>query len=109
MFDKEAYKKYKDSEACRKDAKTMRWLLDDHRGRWILSKLADESFLNEPMPSLDTNSILMREGRKGIVLDLYKQIRKLGRNEILLLVKADAERRLWREDIRDNFTRKENE
>ena len=87
----------------------MRWLLDDHRGRWILSKLADESFLNEPMPSLDTNSILMREGRKGIVLDLYKQIRKLGRNEILLLVKADAERRLWREDIRDNFTRKENE
>ncbi|CAK7053902.1 hypothetical protein [Phascolarctobacterium sp.] len=108
-FEESAYKKHKAEAASRKDAEALRWLLSDHRGRWILSKLADESYINEPTPALDTNTILLREGRKGLVLDLYKQIRRMGRDEILLLIKADAERQIWREDTQDSFTRKENE
>lgn len=110
MFDYEKsdeYQKHKNNAASLKDAEALRWLLTDHRGRWILTKLADESFINEPTSVIDTNTILMREGRKGLVLDLYNQIRRMGRDEILLLIKADAERQIWRADTKDSFMRKE--
>lgn len=107
QFEEREYRRYKADEAGRKDAEALRWLLNDHRGRWLLSKLADESYVNEPTPALDTNTILLREGRKGLVLDLYIQIRQMGREEILLLIKADAERQIWREDTKDSFKRKE--
>lgn len=103
----EELNKYKHQQATIKDEEAIRWLLNDERGRWILSKLVDESFINEPVTFLDTNAILIREGRKALVLDLFRQIRLMGRNERLLLVKADAERQIWREDTKDSFFRKE--
>ncbi len=102
-----SYAKYKADIADRKDAEALRWLLNNEKGRWILSKLADESYLNEPTKSYDTSTILLREGRRGLVLDLFSQIRRLGREEAMLLIKADVERQVWRADTKDSFERKE--
>lgn len=101
------YETYKAKALAEKDAEAFRWLLNDHRGRWFLSKLADEGFVHQPTSTTDTNAICMREGRRTLVLDLHKQIRTLGISEELLLVRADGERRTWRSDIKESFSRKE--
>lgn len=98
---------YKEARLKEKDEAALRWLLNDEMGRWLITKLEDESFLYIPATPGNPTDAVWREGRKSLILDLLAQINGLGRQEKLLLIKAQGERQMWREDIKDSFKGKE--
>ena len=79
------------AEAERLDAEAYSFLLEDARGRWLLSRLAAENYLWATTFTNNAESYF-KEGKRTAVLVLFEKIRSAGARLGQLLLLAETER-----------------
>ncbi len=89
-----SFDQYLKNKSKKKDVEAFQYLLEDPRGRWLLSKLGFENYLYLSTYTGDADTY-KREGSRCVVLKLFDEIRSVGKDELLALMKAEGERHMW--------------
>lgn len=101
---KEACDDFLKAQARPKDKESYEFLLSDERGRWFLTKLlvANYYYTSTFTGNADT---YRKEGARKAVLAVTDEIRKLGEEGVLQLLRAEGERFAWIREQEANFER----
>lgn len=101
---KEACDDFLKAQARPKDKEAYEFLLSDERGRWFLTKLLVANYYYKSTFTGNADTY-RKEGARKAVLAVTDEIRKLGEEGVLQLLRAEGERFAWIREQEANFER----
>ena len=101
---KEACNDFLKAQARVKDKEAYEFLLSDERGRWFLTKLMVSNYYYASTFTGNADTY-RKEGARKAVLVVTDEIRKMGEDGVLQLLRAEGERFAWIREQEANFER----
>lgn len=94
-----------------KDKESLREILSTTNGRWFLMRMLDRCKILSISETLNTNEVIVNEGKRSIAISLLNEINRLGLEGVFLKQAAEKEYAVVMKDIEEKIKeeRKNNE